>query len=79
MHTPTSPVHFEWAQAMNAADSSWRVWMKRTSLLPAPGAKKTVDAIARKAVDLADAPLMESLEDVVGDCCGHSHAFFLTN
>ncbi len=27
MQTPTSPVNFAWAHAMNAAISSWRAWM----------------------------------------------------
>ena len=35
MQTPTSPVNLAWAQAMNAAISSWRAWMKRGRSVPA--------------------------------------------
>ncbi len=48
MQTPTSSVNFAWPQAMNAAISSWRVWMNsgsgcvrssapRNPLIPSPG------------------------------------------
>ncbi len=48
MHTPSSPVNFACAEAMKAAISSWRTWMKRilpfarlsapnTPLIPSPG------------------------------------------
>ena len=48
MHTPSWPVNFAWAQAMNAAISSCRVWTNRSRsrerrnalrspLMPSPG------------------------------------------
>ena len=40
MHTPSSPVNLACAHAMNAAISSWRVWMNsgRLPLLERPNA-----------------------------------------
>ena len=52
MQTPTSPVNFAWAQAMNAAISSWRTWISSGSTLGAvERADDRVDAVARVAVD----------------------------
>ena len=73
MQTPTSPVNFACAQAMNAAISSCRTWMNSSvavlarsnapmiPLIPSPGI----------AVDALDAPRGEALEKVVADGFAH--------
>ncbi len=57
MQTPSSPVNLAWAEAMNAAISSWRAWMN--SILPSARlqrAEHAVDAVAGIAEDARARP-----------------------
>src|SRR3954469_112339 len=66
--TPSLPVYLAYAHAMNAADSSWRTWIKRTfswrtrrasmmPLMPSPGRPKTVSTpqSIRVSMSMSDA------------------------
>ena len=70
--TPTSPVNLACAQAMNAAISSCRTWIK--SILSWSAVKRAhdpIDAIARKSKDAFDAPFQQPVDEKIGDVLFH--------
>jgi hypothetical protein len=71
MQTPSSPVNFAWAQAMNAAISSWRTWMNLICFWARHRAPQTVDTSTGAAIDPLDAPFQEPADQKIGIVVTH--------